>query len=319
MEKIANDYTTPLYGRTDLIMHLKSIQPGWIMDALEVQPSIAVELYSVLGGVPKYWEYAKNFGCTDLHTAVTKLFFEKDAPLKREPEVILQDDLKNSIQYYSILSAIGSKSLRSGDISNRTGISQTSLSKPLSILLDLNYIEKEIRFLDEPKKAKNTRYKIADPFFSFHFNFVETYRSELEMELGVEVWSSIKNSINIYISFIWEKLCRQSVPYLKIADISWKPASRWWGKGLDRSDIEIDILAESFDGKSILAGEVKWSDSVDVQSELNYLKSRIAMIPKFPGNKILIYVIFLKNKNKTKSNSNCVVADASDVMRILKI
>ena len=37
--------------------------------------------------------------------------------------------------------------------------------------------------------------------------------------------------------------------------------ARWWGNGLDRQPMEIDVVAESLDGRTLLVGEAKLSMS----------------------------------------------------------
>jgi len=318
MEKIASSYKAPLYGRTDIIMNLHPIYPGWMLDALDIDSKTAVELYSVLGGTPKYWETAKKFNCLDIDKAVKKLFLEKDSPLQRESSIVLYDDLKNATQYYSILSALNNKMLRAGVIANKLHIEPTSLTRPLKVLQELKFIEREVRFLDNPQKAKNTLYKITDPFLSFYFNFVQKYRSELEMELSEEVFTAIHESLICHISATWEKLCRMAVPYIKSEQINWKPAQRWWGTGIDKSEIEVDVLSLSFCKKYVLAGEVKWSDSMNVKKELYKLKNKILKIPSFPKNKRIKYILFARDFVDLIHDQDLLLMYPNDVLNNLK-
>lgn len=40
--------------------------------------------------------------------------------------------------------------------------------------------------------------------------------------------------------------------------ITWDVASRWWGTVAKGKQIELDLVAESIDKKSLLIGECKW-------------------------------------------------------------
>lgn len=48
-----------------------------------------------------------------------------------------------------------------------------------------------------------------------------------------------------------------SIPYLDLFQKNWGPAQPWWGPGLDRRPLEIDMVAESLDGCAWLLGLVK--------------------------------------------------------------
>ena len=52
-------------------------------------------------------------------------------------------------------------------------------------------------------------------------------------------------------------MVRQTVARLVIDGIEWTPGSRWWGAGTDKIPLEVDVIAQSTDKKSLLVGEVK--------------------------------------------------------------
>lgn len=56
--------------------------------------------------------------------------------------------------------------------------------------------------------------------------------------------------------------------------------ARWWGNGLDRQPMEIDVVAESLDGRTLLVGEAKLSMSArEAERTLAGLKSKAANRP----------------------------------------
>ena len=78
---------------------------------------------------------------------------------------------------------------------------------------------------------------------------------------------------------IWELLARRSVPRMKIDGLHWNPASRWWGRDADGDPLEIDVVAESYDRRRLLLGEVKWSDRADLAGTLAGLVHKARRIP----------------------------------------
>jgi hypothetical protein len=60
-----------------------------------------------------------------------------------------------------------------------------------------------------------------------------------------------------HLGEMWEELARDSVSRREIGGTRWRPAARWWGPGLDKRPLEIDIVALSEDGSKILIGEAK--------------------------------------------------------------
>ena len=66
---------------------------------------------------------------------------------------------------------------------------------------------------------------------------------------------------------------------MEIAQTSWNSADRWWGTGLDRQPLEIDVVAECVDRESLLVGEVKLQvtegDLARLAAELDHNTKRL--------------------------------------------
>ena len=77
-----------------------------------------------------------------------------------------------------------------------------------------------------------------------------------------------------------------SIPFCNIAGKSWKPAQRWWGNGINRKQLEIDVVAESIDEKSLLFGEVKWSNSENIEELFQNLNdNRVPLLQPYIHNR----------------------------------
>jgi hypothetical protein len=78
------------------------------------------------------------------------------------------------------------------------------------------------------------------------------------------------------------------VPLLHPGARIWGPASRWWGPGLDRQPLEVDLVAQSSDGGSLLVGEVKWAAPRDTERLLAQLEGKARRLPAAAGREIVL-------------------------------
>lgn len=90
-----------------------------------------------------------------------------------------------------------------------------------------------------------------------------------------------------HIGEIWEEFARVSVPHLGIGGKTWGPAGRFWGPGTDRKPLEVDVVAESLDGRSLLVGEVKWSAPRDAARLLAELEGKAKKLPFVAGREVV--------------------------------
>jgi uncharacterized protein len=287
MQGLVLDRTAPLFGRAAEILKISPLEAGWILRALRLShPARAVEAYSVWGGTPRYWELAADH--PDLASSVRALVLSPLGVLHEEPSRLLLDDLRDTAQAASILSLIGQGCHRASEIAARLGKPATSLSRPLQRLLEMDLIARETPFGSEPRGSKRTLYRIADPFLRYWFRFVEPDRSRLEARQIAAVERDIARRFAHHAGEVWEELARRSVPRLGCFGKSWGPASRWWGSGLDRQPLEVDLVAESETGDSILVGEVKWSATADVARARKELERKAERLPFVAGREVFL-------------------------------
>ena len=285
MQGLVLDRTAPLFGRATEILKVVPLLAGWIQPALHLRDPIeAIRAFAVWGGIPRYWELAADF--PDLETAVEQLVLSPLGVLYEEPTTLLLDDTRDTAQAASLLSLIGQGCHRLSEIAGRLGKPATSLSRPLQRLIELDLIRREVPFGVSPRSAKRTRYQIADPFLRFWFRFVEVNRSRLEAGRAAAVARDVKRDFSHHLSGLWEELARASVPRLEIFGERFGPASRWWGAGVDQKPLELDVVAESEDGKSLLLGEVEWADEIDAVRLVAELRRKAENLPFREGRDV---------------------------------
>lgn len=297
------DSTAPLYGRADEMLNLKPLRLPFIKEALNLNPTDAIEEYAVWGGVPRYWELRE--GKQSLNQAIWHNIFSVNAPLYEEPVKLFQDDIKDIVKTSTIMSFIGSGANRLSEIAARCNEPATNLSRPLRKLIDLGFLEKEIPFGVNEKNAKKSLYKIADPYLAFYYQFVVPNRSFIELNRMLPIEEALKSQFSKYVGLQWETMCRDAVTGNIINNILYGKANRWWGAVLNEANkpeqVELDVVAESLDKKFLLVGECKWTVSEDSNQLISELTRKAKLLP-FVGNRTIVPILFFKSKSSDKSD-----------------
>lgn len=301
MKGLILDSSSPLYGRADEMIKLSPLEAGWISNALDINPVRSVAEYSVWGGVPRYWELRVEE--RSFKSAINNIIFDRYGVLHEEPARLFFDDMRESVQAFSILSVIGNGSNRLSEIAGRLNKPATQLSRPIDNLIQLGYLKRDIPFGEPEKNSKKGIYRISDPFMNFYFTFVVPNLSRLEMGLNEQVYKAFELKMPAYVSFEWENLCRRSVPMKPINGINFNIARRWWGSNLNKKPMEIDVVAESIDKKYLLIGECKWSRIINPTSIVRNLEQKADLLPFAKGKKIVI-VLYLKETSEKAISSN---------------
>jgi AAA+ ATPase superfamily predicted ATPase len=299
MHGLVLDSSAPLYGRAREILRLEPLEVAWIRPALGLRSAAdAIESYSVWGGVPRYWELARDH--RDRIAALRSLVLHPLGVLHREPDRLLLDDLQDVSRPSSILALIGQGSHRLSEIGARLGVPATSLSRPLTRLLELGFVMRELPFGRSERDTKRTLYRLADPFLTCWYRFVEPNRSRLAAGQVDAVAAEVERSWPHHLGEAWERLARASVAHLPIAGHHWRPASRWWGAGIDRQHMEIDIVAEHRDNpRHVLVGEAKLTATArEFRRTLDELAGKAARCPELRGRSVLCAVWVLRRRGR---------------------
>ena len=314
MQSMTLNSSSPLYGRCDEILNVNPMLLGWYNEYFRINAIETIEGYSVYGGVPRYWELQKKY--QSLADSIKYNLLDPDGILFKEPEMLFFDEMRTSVLAFSILFLIGMGCNRLSEIAGRLEKPATQLNRPIKLLIDLGYVRRETPFNTSFKSTKKSLYKISDPFMNFYFSFVVPNKSRLEFGLIEQVWDEINGKFNQYVSEIWEELCRNAVPRMKIEGKTFNPAHRWWGNGTNRKPMEIDIVAESTDKSTLLIGEVKWIDNISVKNIRNELKAKIENAP-FIQNRKVLQILFLKQSHEKKSKE-IIIINPADIIAVLK-
>lgn len=311
------DKKEPLYGLADEVLKMNPISVAYIAEALECSATEAIKEYSVWGGIPRYWELRKDY--SSLEEAISQLILDTNGILREEPQRLLRDDMRDTIQTETLLSIIGSGANKMSEIAARAEKNASQLTDALGRLRELGYIEREIPFGEDEKKSKRGIYHISDSLFRFLYRYVVPYRSILEMGGIATVAGIVEEDMPNYVSQCWESLCRKHISGNIINGIPYNIAGRWWGKVFpdgksDGEMVEIDVVAESIDKKHIIIGECKWTSTANIEQIISRLKRIAPLLPFIKKSHTIHYFIFLKEPQIINSSSECTILLPEDII-----
>lgn len=269
---------SPLYGRRTAqirmrqipFSHYREFPPGRSTREL-------VERYAVTGGVPKYIELFEDE--KDVYSAISANVLDRSGFLYDEPNFLLQREVPDVGTYFALIRAIAGGAHRPSEISCSFGIRQTSLSKYLKTLIDLDVLERQVPVTEcNPDKSKKSLYRIKDNFLQFWFRFVLPNLSYLETGRTAAVEKRIREHfIDGHVAYVYEDVCRERLWGLADSgELGFVPerVGRWWS-GRD----EIDVVGLSASEGRAVWGECKfWKDPVGA-NVLRALEEKAARVP----------------------------------------
>jgi len=281
MQGLVLSESEPLYGRARELVRLSPLKVEWMKVAFPSWSNLSfLEHYGVWGGVPRYWEL--SVGERGLWDTLRHQVFSPQGLLRTEPGYLLMDDLADSVQASSVLTLIGMGSERLNEIASRLQVPATALTRPLKRLVDLGLVRKEMPFGADAKGNKRTLYKVDDPFLAFWYRFVLPNFSDEQYLSDPHEVKEMKAAYRTYLGGVWERLVRETLGYRSIPGCvgRFRNAARWWGNGIGQEPMEVDIVAESTDRRTLLVGEAKLKlTDVESRHELAELKKKASLLP----------------------------------------
>ena len=296
MYDLTHDEASPLFGRKEPDFNIRPIKLPYLQEALGLNEIETIENYAIWGGIPRYWKLRED--SSSLREAIDEHVLSSYGALYEEPQHLFRDDFRDIVKTATIMTIVGGGATRLKEIAAKCNEPATNLSRPLSKLIDLGYLEKDIPFGMSVKDSKKSLYRIADPFLYFHYKFVPANRSFIELGRTALINNLLDQRLPELTGYWWERLCRDAVTGNTIGGITYTEARRWWGQVLvdgEYKDVELDVVAESLDKKHILIGECKWTSSENGRLRTNELRKIVSSLP-FTKDKEVEIVLFTKTK-----------------------
>lgn len=214
-----------------------------------------VETYAILGGVPGYWRHFEEG--LSVKENICKHILDRDAFLYGEGQRIVEEELRETGVYNTILASIAAGRRKLNDLYLHTEFSRAKISVYLKNLMELELVEKVFSY-DTEGKANTQKgvYRISNHFVHFYFTYLYPNLSSLESMSGEEFYKEyIAPSFNYYVADYFSLFCKQHFErWNKQGKLPFKVerVGEWVGKFGT-----IDIVAQNEEGKTIL-GICNW-------------------------------------------------------------
>ncbi len=219
-----------------------------------------IRAYAVFGGTPRYLAAVRANG--PLGDNIARLMLAPRGEVRGlvETAILQEQGLREIPKYEAIMRAIGSGRTGLNEIGQRSGLpADTSLRDKLQRLISLGYVQ-QFRNLG----AKSTvpfKYRIADPAFTFYYEFVARHETALERHDAKTIWrEAVAARLDSYVGRTFERVAEQA--YVRMQHRLRLPLVEDWGswEGRDRDGVslEMDVAALLTDGR-VLTGAVKWN------------------------------------------------------------
>lgn len=286
-------HSSPLYGRRTAQIRLRPLRFTEFSMAFEnVSFEERVKIYSVTGGVPKYIEFFDND--ETLEKNIVENVLDRSGFLSEEPSFLLNNEVKETSSYFSILKAISMGNHRISDIATVLEQKTNELSPYLATLIELFLLEKRVPITENnPEKSRKGLYYINDNFIEFWFKFVYPYKGELELDNIEFVTEKLRsNFIDNHVSFVFEQVSRELLVDMcrngKI-DFNISRIGSYWN-----SNTEIDVVAIDEQNKCLLAGECKFYEKSVGMRVYSELLKKCGSISEFKNYEV-VHAIFSKS------------------------
>lgn len=207
------------------------------------------QLYMVLGGIPFYLDLIdKDYSVVQ---NVQRIFFEKNALLSDEYEILFQSLFGSSEIHQQIIKALTTK---------RTGLTRKEILKYLDIkdgggvtraiseLITSDFLRQYQKY---GNKSRDAIFQLTDPFTLFYHRFLVNYTGESNFWI---------NQINTPAIYTWQGNAFEIICLLHVEEIKkalgisgvQTTTSTWWGEGaqidlvIDRKDQVINLVEIKF-------------------------------------------------------------------------
>jgi AAA+ ATPase superfamily predicted ATPase len=289
MEREVLGSKQPLGGRRTAQIQL---QPFKFTESAKFHPGYSREdqarVYFITGGVPLYLlAFQENLSVAQ---NIRGTFLNEFAPLSREPEFLLREELQGLQKFQAVLDtlAVGRQSLR--DIGKALGLDPRAISYQLGTLMDIGYVEREFPLTKRKPSPKDVRYSLKDALLRFWYRFVFPNLSRIRENPNAAFDALIAPQLDSFYGACFERLCREALAQLYLKEAA--HASTQVGEYWSNKELQIDVVGIRTDNWIDL-GECKWGAVTSVPALVSELEAKVEKYPN-PTNATLGRMLFTR-------------------------
>ncbi|MFT4304787.1 MAG: ATP-binding protein [Candidatus Woesearchaeota archaeon] len=290
---------SPIYGRRteQILLEPLSFEHSCLFFNKNLDIKNKIIFYSILGGMPAYlleFDYNKSIKYNLINNIL-----KKNKYLYQDVLFSLKEELNDPKNYFSILASISKGNSKLNEIVNDTGFEKTFVNKYLSVLINLQLVERIVPITEKnTQKSRKGIYRLKELYFKFWFRFIfgnEIYIEQNKQEKLVD--EIIIPNLNSYVGLIFEDIVLQKLIQ--------KYDNYLFGKHWDKN-LEIDVVGLDKKNKNILFGEVKFKELNENEIKNHFFnlkeKSKSVIMKNFNKNFIIIFIknnqiVFIDEKN----------------------
>lgn len=209
-----------------------------------------IEAYAVLGGFPGLWKHFDDK--LSVQENICKNILEPSGYLFGEGQRIVEEELRETGVYNTILASIAAGNHKLNDLYLHTGFSRAKISVYLKNLMELELVEKVFSYDTEGKaNAQKGIYRIKNSFVNFYFTFIYPNLSRLRQMAPEAFYDTfIAPYFKSYVSEYYKNICTQRMKQwnrLGKLPIAVEEFGEWVGKFGN-----IDVIAKGENGETII-------------------------------------------------------------------
>jgi AAA+ ATPase superfamily predicted ATPase len=254
---------SPLHGRPTLELALDPLTPPAVAQITGANdPSDAIDRYLIVGGFPLL---ASRWPRRETVTTFLQEALVDDHPFVTTALRVMASEFDNALSAREVIEAIGHGETAHGRIAARAGVSGSTLSGALDVLVDSKrLVERRVPYA-VPLGRKRPRYTVIDPYLRFWLRFVGPHLSEISRGRGDLTAARVIRDWNAYRGRAVEPIIRRALERLLLDD---DVASRlqqasivgsYWTRN---NEVEVDLVGgDGIEPTAVgFVGSIKWHE-----------------------------------------------------------
>ena len=271
MNSLLEDSRTPLFGRTTFNLNLGPWDLRTVFHVCDLHraddPKRFLTLWTLFGGVPKYWRHFAEMEDVDLipnwrdwaAEVCAGLFLRTGAPLQQEGEILLQHELRRTS--LAILRVVAQRP-RCSHADLRRALPEVTSPGPYlkTLTRDLQLIRKDLPLL-AGIGARRARYSVTDPFLRAWTSALQPACMAARTRPSVEVARLLIPRLSTLEGRAFEELVHLASEEVSRAGSSDFPVTArvggYWKRPWRGGEIEIDLIARNEETRKVRFGSCK--------------------------------------------------------------